>query len=747
MSRKEEILEELNDALRERTPIQGDALRAALREHRHAAPAPRAMPWRVAFSTGLALASVAGISLLSQPPSLSPATRTHPATRTARVHPPLRQGRVGVERNERSRGGFKTGGFRSRGVGSRDAMVDDLTFLNAGGEPDAYAAQVATLVKSEAETLTAPLPEITGGDSFVEVPLPQLAARGESANAAALRSYQDEKAISDPRLQRKVTLAKKAVAFGELLEQLAKETGIDISATRGVADDKLTVFCKDKPLRDLMRQITQHFGFTWERTGSDPAYGYRLKQPLRNQFLEEELRNKDRHEALLALDREMESLKKHFDLSPEQAREAAENAEGKEKDQLELLGGIGWAPARLYFGLSPEDQSALQGGKKLYFGENGTPFPKELAQGTLNALTGHAFIDGDGISINSSRKAAGEQNPKGKSPAEVGAKPAAMLELQRDELGQVSLYAHTGFSQGGSAAMNGVPLATGVSPSVASPKNAEANAAKKKLPAYQKSATVSLARKGLVKWTSADALEAIHKATGRDVLGDYFTRLVPYKEEKGSLFEVLAHTCDPLRLRWDEKEGWLTFRSTDFFNMRLKEVPTRLLERWAAQRKAAGKLSPEELRELSRLTDDQLNASSMAEGAKELYGLAEWDIVRSETTRPIWRFYDSLPTPLRTAMQSEKGLAFSQLGLEGRQKFVKAAYQHNPDRITQIQQGGASEAFLKRLEAISQLRLVPGSDAINDTFAFEFTLPSDFGTGLTRKRVSNGGTSISTQSD
>ena len=208
-------------------------------------------------------------------------------------------------------------------------------------------------MRSDVRSLKLQLPEVKGADSFVEVPLPQLAASDTAADSAALRRYQDEKGISDSRLQKRVTLAKKAVSFGDLLDAIAKETGVNISATRSVADDKLTVFCKDKPLRELMRMITQHFGFVWERTGSEPQFVYRLKQPLRNQFLEEELRNKDKNEALLALDREMESLKKYFEMSPEETRAAAESAQGKEKEKLEMLGGIGWGPSRLYAGLVP----------------------------------------------------------------------------------------------------------------------------------------------------------------------------------------------------------------------------------------------------------------------------------------------------------------------------------------------------------------------------------------------------------
>ena len=795
MSRKDEILGELDAALREREPADSTALRAALTQFKQEqyqapiriAPIGRWLALGIpvlagATALGIFMARVPEPTSQPSPPASQPSPRLVPrlpSSLTARaslgrgvasplVPLPATKEQTGEEGRALRRGEMARSGGEMALIATPPTpspifrpIGDDMAYLDADGF-DAYTQRVAAFVRTDADTLALELPELKGADSFVEVALPKLAGANAAADSAALRAYQDEKAISDPRLQKRVTLAKKAVSFGDLLEAIAKETGINISATRSVADDKLTVFCKDKPLRDLMRLVTQHFGFTWERTGSEPEFVYRLKQPLRNQFLEEELRNKDKNEALLALDKEMESLKKYFDMSPEQARETAEHAEGKEKEKLDLLGGIGWGPARLYFGLEADDQAALQAGKNLYYGNKGREIPKDLQANTLGALTGHAFVFDDGaISISSARSKTKADDPKGgKSPVDVGATPAMMLGMQHDELGQVSLMAHTGFSRGEGSAMSGVPLATGVSPSASSPKNAEANAAKKGQSDYKKPTELNGAHQprrvwkngGQVpeeSWTSADVLEAIHKATGKDVIGDYFTRLVPHKVEKGLLFDVLSRTCDPLRLRWDEKEGWLTFRSTDFFNMRLKEVPGRLLEKWAALRKKNGSLSPEDLRELSRLTDDQLDASSMAEGAKTLYGLEEWDWVRTENIRPIWRFYDGLPSPLRTAMQSEKGVTFAQLGLDGQQKFLAAAYQHHTDLLESIQKGSVPEALMKSLESSQAFLTLPAPGAPKNPttapFLFEFRIPDDSGVKQMRKQVGPGSTSISFQ--
>jgi hypothetical protein len=210
------------------------------------------------------------------------------------------------------------------------------------------------------------------------------AAAAFALAAAAVAAYQRQVAIVDARLQRKVNLAVKATAFSELCRQLEQETGIAFSARRGVGDDKITLFCKDRPLRDIMRQITQVFNFTWARSGEEGAYKYELTQDLRSQLLEEELRNRDRDAALLALDGQMERYRKYADLSPEEAREKAASATGEEREILEAIGTRGWGAAQLYAGLGPEQLAALRAGERLAFSSwplgNEQPLPDGLAR-------------------------------------------------------------------------------------------------------------------------------------------------------------------------------------------------------------------------------------------------------------------------------------------------------------------------------------------------------------------------------
>src|SRR6202008_1057483 len=120
------------------------------------------------------------------------------------------------------------------------------------------------------------------------------------------------------------------------------DTGIRLSAGPSVADEKVTVFCEKLPLRDVMRQLSRPFGYTWLRSKKESGdYCYELVQDLKSQLLEEELRNRDRDAALLALDREVERYRPYLDLSPDEALARARSAPAADKPLLEKLAQYG----------------------------------------------------------------------------------------------------------------------------------------------------------------------------------------------------------------------------------------------------------------------------------------------------------------------------------------------------------------------------------------------------------------------
>jgi hypothetical protein len=189
--------------------------------------------------------------------------------------------------------------------------------------------------------------------------------------------------------------------------------------------------------------------------------------------------------------------------------------------------------------------------------------------------------------------------------------------------------------------------------------------------------------------TTADVLEAIHRATRLPVVADFYTRLhapeaVSVKNQP--LSEALEQLAQAMRLRWNKEEDWLQFRSLTYYHDRLKEVPNRLLSGWASarrqptQNRGDGGLTLDQLVEIAQLSDDQLDGAEMREGAIECWGLQEWVLLRKRGLRSHVRFLAQFTSAQRQAMQSPAGLPFSQMSLAQQQWFLSHALGDAPLR-------------------------------------------------------------------
>ncbi len=580
----------------------------------------------------------------------------------------------------------------------------DLDYLN--DDPVRQAPRWVPMRPSEWEELEAKVRRnVRVKDDFVQIPFPRIAANTPRLIVAAVEGYKREAAIVDARLVREVTLQFKGTALSDLCERLRTDSGIHLVAGPSVADEELTLFCEKQPLRDVMRQLSRPFGYTWLRSGSPGDYHYELVQDLRSQLLEEELRNKDRNAALLALEKDLDRYRPYLSLSPDEALARWRTAAPGEKKLFEILAGKGWGLIHMYFRLSPPELAALRAGQRLSFSDGprggDRPLPPDLARGVLQSVRFWRVVKGDkGFSSTTDLT-----DPRGQELTAVPeVKAQLFLDMPQSELGQFRLGGAAGFYVAASGdedllAGSSTPLAIGVSPAVLKPENAAANAALAHRLEMHERVTVSFPEKepGLATkpagaapptstetsaagltgkhLTTADALEALHRATHLPLVADYYTRL--YKPEELSvkdrpLFEALNHLGDALHVRWSKDSAWLQFRSTSCFNDRLKEVPNRLLGRWAAARRQHGALSLDDLLEIAQLPDAPLDATSMAEGAKELYGLEEWDLACYKYQRPHLRYLASFSPAQRQEMLGPAGLPFTKMTLP-QQRFIASA--------------------------------------------------------------------------
>jgi hypothetical protein len=710
-------------------------------------------------------------SVLSGRPTLAPATHPAPTasreqgSRVARLTPTSQVPRSGgtevfadrvransvsgllsTRRPEPAQAGFAgtAGGFNRRGFGTRPGIThprrparvtDDLIALNR--DPEATAHQWLTLRPDEWERIEAGVRrDVQVRDDFVRIPFPRLVSTADRQIAAAVDSYKREAAIVDPRLSREVTSAFKATALSDLCERLRADSGIQLVAGSSVADEKVTLFCEKLPLREVMRQLSRPFGYTWLRSGAPPSppnvgggcprsgrwggYRYELVQDLKSQLLEEELRNRDRRLALLALEKEIDRYRPFLQLTPDEALARSKTAPPGEKELLETLAGRGWAVLQMYRRLSSQDQAALRAGKQLRFQTRPVPgdqsLPPDVQQGVLQAFRDWKVVrDGDQY------KMAFEPDTPGAVSA--SSLPVTItetyvgLQIGQSELGRIGLHGDVYWNIPDNRVGGGgsdVPYVVGQSPFVLQPDNQSANAKFARDPALRPRVTVApIAGRRLsdasggvghqtkdaadsplgtngphpstpdpFKVTSADVLEALHRATGMPVVSDYYTRL--FKPETVTvrglpLFETLNRLGEAMRTRWTRDAGtreagaWLQFRSASYYDDRLKEVPNRLLDRWAASRRKNGALTLDDLIEIAQLPDAQLNGREMGEGARELYGLKEWDLGSNGNLRGSLRFLAGFTSGQRQEATTTAGLAFTQMSLAQQQRYIALA--------------------------------------------------------------------------
>jgi RNA polymerase sigma-70 factor (ECF subfamily) len=548
--------------------------------------------------------------------------------------------------------------------------------------------------------------------------------RQAAVGATGLMLPEAEREVIDGRLTQKVTCAFKGMALSELCEHLRGETGVHLAAGNSVADEKVTLFCQKQALRDVMRQLSRPFGYTWLRSKREASeYRYELVQDLRSQLLEEELRNRDRNEALLALDREMDRYRPLLSLSPDEALARVKTAAPEDQKRLESLGGAGWGPIQMYFRLSPQEQAALRGGQQLEFRQDPPPgqpaLPADIARGVLQARRELRIVpkdrdkSGSGQDQDSEQFRFARQDEAGGLPpsAVPEARAAVSLELHQTELGRFGFSGSSTVSVAGSANGSGTgPYAVGVNPTAAQPDNARLNARLAGDPALRRRVTLqpkpschldlvpgdvpAAARETPAaepRVTTADVLEALHRATGLPIVADFYTRL--YRPDAVSvteqgLFEALNHLSDAMRLRWHREtasgQAWLQFRSMSYYNDRPKEVPNRLLTRWAAARRENRALTLDDLIEIAGLPDPSLDAREMAEGARACWGLAEWDLACNDALRPHLRWMAGFDPLKRQKLQRPPGLRFTELSVPQQQQFMALAIGSDPKAIDSL---------------------------------------------------------------
>ena len=583
-------------------------------------------------------------------------------------------------------------------------MVPDERYLN--GEVDSLQAVWAGPLRRPAPS-AAPEEE----REFITVTIPPVAAADPAGAAAAVREQQKRAQLVDPRLQREVSLHLKSASLEELCTELKEQTRVDLGATAGVRDEKVTVLVKDMPARNVLRAVARLFGYVWARSGEDGEYRYSLTQTLSDRLAEEELRNRDTRAALLALDDQLARFAPLTGLRREELKRRLPGSTPEQKKQIALLlKGAGWGGLQVYTHLVPRDLAQLRAGREVQFGIKGGQPDYQLPPAWEQPL-----LDGMQMTLAGSD---GFFNPAQKP----GAYPIIGLKLNRSELGRMTLESSAAvFWRGDEGVDQGVGstevLATAQSPSVAAPHNAELNRALRGQSAFTR--TVSIRPKpscprseprtpqALAAMTAeerarllaaeereaqdpqdgdvpaphvttADVWEAVHEATGMPVVADSYMRLYPRSatlRERTTLFEALNGLGDTLGLRWKQDGGVLLGRSTSYFWDKLKEVPNRSLKRWRESAERAGGLPLGDLLSMTSSPDEQLDSAVVGQAVRHCWGLPEWRLLRSpqSPTRELARLLAALPPAALQSALSEAGLTCRELPRSAQRQLAELA--------------------------------------------------------------------------
>lgn len=576
---------------------------------------------------------------------------------------------------------------------------NDIAYLNSHSvgdlaawtdpNPDVIAALQADVDRS-----------VHSADDFVRVEFPRIAGTGGTAVRAALAEYRRQKQTVDSRLARRVTLAVKGMSLEDLCKLLNQQTQVEMTVRRALADEKVTIFCKDLPLRNVMRGINRLFSFDWARVGEENAWRYELDQDLKSRLLEEELRSRDLNATLLLMDERMQ-------------KKAAESRAKGHTDPV----------AEIYANLSTSDRAALRNGQSLLFaskdaGDN--PITPDLKRTLLKQIGKFRIGSDDKISF--------DDQSSGQWMYDL---PSAYVEagfrLAQTELGELTLQGAqsprwttaNGIVTGmGNASGFGNPLLTVRSPAVEQPDNATINKALRREPSLQKLVTVATVSscpqydrdaladsirdhrlpstyEGSLETEhpvptphvlSGDVWEAVHKATGMPIIADYYTCLYPLGDmqtRQASTFDALCQVADHLGARWsyDSEGGCVLGKSMSWFWDKRKEIPNRLLTRWLTEKRRTGGLSLRTITEMANLSDAQLDSVVGLQALRHCQGLSELQLVGANSGG--WRDFfvarrellralaNASPETLRQVVTPE-GIPFQALDIACRSKVLKA---------------------------------------------------------------------------
>jgi hypothetical protein len=422
----------------------------------------------------------------------------------------------------------------------------------------------------------------------------------------------------DERLTAPLAVAVKDRPLGEVLPELGKELGVPLSAARETADDKITLFIKERPAREVLALIATHFDFQWRRERG----GYRLCQDLASRNREQAAR--DAHDAaeIVLLQQTLESLAALGPVTQaavmargKQLRERARSPELSDEEHARIWNefetwrraadpGTG-AVVGLLGRLAPHQQAAFWRGQRLRFGTQDRTLPRDLAAAVRRAApTGQDTAEYAEASISLVLRRAPRREGR---PGPLSIEGMLHLHSDRGTLG--SGWRLPAGEIDRQPRMAEWPEHPSLELPVELPPWGE-----RELPNERLLQALELAPGGTR--TLGDLLEILHRQSGLDFIADSYTPVRINREEysrladQRMLWAVLEAVAGHLDYDWTLEGSLVRCRSAWAPFLRLEEVPQAVIEEFR-QGVQTGLLTLADLAGLAtRLSDPQVAALS-----------------------------------------------------------------------------------------------------------------------------------------
>jgi hypothetical protein len=122
-------------------------------------------------------------------------------------------------------------------------------------------------------------------------------------------------------LDKPITLSNTRIALGEVVQKVAAETGVKLTAHPTTADEPVAVVVKELPARELLVQLAELLDYLWVRQGKEGAWRYELWQDVAARKREEAAREATFAAVQKQLDEEIRQHVKLAALPPEEVRQ------------------------------------------------------------------------------------------------------------------------------------------------------------------------------------------------------------------------------------------------------------------------------------------------------------------------------------------------------------------------------------------------------------------------------------------